>query len=143
MSFEYTWPVRLQDVDQFEILFYSRVFEALQSGVEALFETGGRSYGAIAADAHYNYPIVATSAEYSRQVTWSDTVTLEIAPSVGDRSFGFDATGYVDGQQAFEVERTQAVIDTETGETVTVPPEIREPIANATDSQEYTDRRNG
>jgi acyl-CoA thioesterase FadM len=128
MPHEYTWRVTLQDVDQFEILFYSRVFEALQRGIESLFEAGGRTYHEIANDTDYNYPIVATSAEYSRQVPWGETVSLEITPTVGDTSFSFDAVGYIDGERAFDVERTQAVIDTQTNDIVSVPPELREPL---------------
>jgi acyl-CoA thioesterase FadM len=131
MPHEYSWRVTLQDVDQFEILFYSRVFEALQRGIESLFEAGGRTYHEIANDTDYNYPIVATGAEYSRQVRWGSTVSLEITPTVGDTSFSFDAAGRIDGDSVFEVERTQAVIDTQTNEIVRVPPAIREPLEHA------------
>lgn len=129
MAFEYTHPVRLDDIDRFDLVFYSRVFVWLQHASEALCEAGGCPYPDLVRQTGYQFPIVSADAEYVQRINWGETVDMAVSVSIGHASFQLDCTGRVDGTRVFDATRTQVTLDAETGEKAPVPAAVRETLA--------------
>lgn len=126
MPYTYDWTVRLQDVDSFGMIFYSRPLEAFQAAIEDLFEDAGYEYHRQISDDHWSLPVVQAEIEYNHKLGFGDSVEIAVTPVFGERSITFTGRGTHDGKVVFTVERTQAVLDHESDETIPIPESLAE-----------------
>jgi len=62
--------------------------------------------------------------EYLGAITVDDELTITLTPTVGTTSVTYEFSGQVDGELVFRGSLTAVYIDTETEESVPVPPEL-------------------
>ena len=128
MGFTWARRVRLDDTDRFDIVFYGRVFVWMQWAGEELFEAAGCAYHALVEDTGVQFPIVATDAEFRRPIRWGEPVEIDLTAALGETSIRLDGAGRVEGEDAFDVSRTQVAVDLDTGEPAPVPAAVREAL---------------
>lgn len=129
MSYEYNWKIRFDDIDRAGVLFYPELFRASHRAVEDYMEDIGFQFGEIVEEG-WGMPVVHAEAEYHIPLRYGDLVRIEVTADPGETSIHFDVIGYTDNDEvAFEVGETHVTVDMETFETIEVPPELQEALA--------------
>lgn len=125
MSGGYEWHVRFGDVDAAGVIYYPRLFDRVVRAVGAVMDDVGYPFAGLVDDG-VGFPIVHAEIDLVRPIRLGETVSLGVAPTVGETSVEFDVDCRVDGTLVAEASQTQTLIDLETFEPTAIPTDLRD-----------------
>lgn len=109
--FEHDWTVRFADVDPFGIAHYGSIMSAIHDVSDEFMAEVGYSWSALATEHDAGFPLVEYHVEFESPMEADDTVTIELRPSLGERSARFEYTGrHEDGSVAFRAYEQRAFV---------------------------------
>lgn len=129
MAYEFQWRARSSSVDETNHIYYPRLFDSLDDGIEALLEEIGYPLHRLIPDEKRALPIVHAEADYLDPIAFGDTVSGSLVPTVGESSIEFHGTGTVDDARVFEATIVRVFVDMETFEKRPLPEEMRSQLA--------------
>lgn len=125
--FEHDWTVRFADVDPFGIAHYGNILSAIHEVSDEFMAEVGYSWSALATEHDAGFPLVEYHVEFESPVEADDTVTIELRPSLGERSARFEYTGrHEDGSVAFRAYEQRAYLEKGADSASAVPEWLRE-----------------
>lgn len=133
MGYEFTWHARSSSIDETNHLYYPKLFEHIDNGIEALLEAIDHPLFELIPHEGHALPIVHVEANYLAPITFGDTVACTLSPEVGDASIRFHATGTVDGQRVFEATVVRVLVDMDSFEKRSLPTELRTAVTRFAD----------
>jgi 4-hydroxybenzoyl-CoA thioesterase len=99
--YERTWTVRFSDTDPFGIAHYPRIVDAIHETSDMFMEEIGFPFWETSQEHGFGFPLVEMDFEFENPVEGGDKVTIELTPSLADRSVRFDYVARCDGEVAF------------------------------------------
>lgn len=129
MAYEFQWRARSSSVDETNHIYYPRLFDDIDDGIEALLEEIGYPLHRLIPDVKRALPVVHAEADYLDPISFGDTVSCSLVPHVGESSIEFRGTGRVDEAQVFEATIVRVFVDMETFEKRPLPEDMRSRLA--------------
>lgn len=129
MGFEFEWTAYTSTIDQTGTIFFPRVFERVDDGIQELLRSVGYPLHRIVPAENNGLPIVHAEADYRRPVRQGDRVLCDIVPAVGETSIRFDVACRVDGETAVQVQIVRVSVDFASSETQPVPERLRDELS--------------
>lgn len=138
--FEHEWTVRFADADPFGIAHYPNIILAVTDVSDRFMEAIGCSWAELALEHDAGFPIVEFNVEFERPVRADDVVTIELRPSLGERSARFEYVGRLeDGSVAFTAYEQRAYLEKGADRASAVPDWLREAMASYRAGDEVDD----
>lgn len=129
-AFERDWTVRFSDADPFGIAHYGQIVSAINDVSGEFMREVGYTWSALAIEHGAGFPIVELHVEFESQVRADDVVTIELRPSLGDRSARFEYVGrHRDGPLAFTAYEQRAFVYQGDDRASEIPDWLREAMA--------------
>jgi 1,4-dihydroxy-2-naphthoyl-CoA hydrolase len=125
--FKYQTSVKLHDTDAAGLLFFANQFNMAHDAYETFMSAHGVSFYKILHERDYKLAIVHASAEYLKQLSVGDPLTVEMrAEKVSTHSFilAYDLLGE-DGTKVGSARTVHVCIDSDSGEKKALPDEVR------------------
>lgn len=88
--YERTWTVRFSDTDPFGIAHYPRIVDAIHETSDMFMEELGWPFWEISRERGFGLPLVEMNFEFENPVEAGDDVTIELTPTLGNRSVRFE-----------------------------------------------------
>jgi 4-hydroxybenzoyl-CoA thioesterase len=135
--FEHDWTCRFADADPFGIAHYPDIVAATTDVSDRFMAEIGYSWAALATEHDAGMPIVEVHFEFESPVRADDVVTIELRPSLGDRSVRFSYEGrHADGSLAFTGYEQRAYVEKGADRASPIPDWLREAMAPYVDGGE-------
>ena len=99
--YERTWTVRFSDTDPFGIAHYPRIVDAIHETSDMLMEAIGWPFWEMSRERGFGLPLVEMNFEFENPVEAGDDVTIELTPTLGNRSVKFEYVARCGGEVAF------------------------------------------
>ena len=100
-TFERVWTVRFSDTDPFGIAHYPRIVDAIHETSDIFMEEVGFPFWELSRERGFGLPLVEMNFEFEAPVEAGDDVTVELSPSLGNRSVRFEYVAWCDGRVTF------------------------------------------
>lgn len=126
--YERTWTVRFSDADPFGIAYYPRIIEAVHETADMFMEEIGFPFWEISQDHGYGLPIVEVNFEFENPVEAGDKVTVELVPSLGNRSVRFEYVARCDDEVAFSGYEQRVCARSDGEGSMELPDDLREAL---------------
>ena len=124
--YERVWSVRFSDADPFGIAHYPRIVDAVHETSDMFMEEIGFPFWEISQEHGYGLPIVEVNFEFENPVEAGDEVTVELTPSLGNRSVRFEYVGRSDGDVVFSGYEQRVCAPTGAEGAMELPDDLRE-----------------
>lgn len=129
-AFEHDWTCRFADADPFGIAHYPDIVVAIHDVSDRFMSEIGYSWATLATEHGAGMPIVEVHVEFASPVRADDVVTIELRPSLGDRSARFEYEGrHRDGTLAFTAYEQRAYVEKDAEAASPIPGRLREAFA--------------
>jgi 4-hydroxybenzoyl-CoA thioesterase len=99
--YERTWTVRFSDTDPFGIAHYPRIVDAIHETSDMFMEAIGWPFWEMSQEHGFGLPLVEMNFEFENPVEAGDDVTIELTPTLGNRSVKFEYVARCGGEVAF------------------------------------------
>lgn len=99
--YERTWTVRFSDTDPFGIAHYPRIVDAIHETSDMFMEAMGWPFWEMSQERGFGLPLVEMNFEFENPVEAGDDVTIELTPTLGNRSVKFEYVARCGGEVAF------------------------------------------
>jgi 4-hydroxybenzoyl-CoA thioesterase len=126
--FVYERPVRFEDVDAANIVFFARFFNYCHEAMEALFGLLEGGYVGMINDRRIGLPAVHVEADFRVALRYGDVARISVTVVHIGRSscrLRYDFRRAKDGAQAAVIEHTCAVSDLRLLKSIPIPDDIR------------------
>jgi 4-hydroxybenzoyl-CoA thioesterase len=124
----YERPVRFEDVDAAQIVFFPRFFSYCHEAMEALFAPLDGGYVRLIRERKIGLPAVHVAADFKAPMLYGDTAQIEVTvPKVGTTSctLAYRILRAKDGVLAATVTHVCVVSDLTTLSKITIPDDLR------------------
>lgn len=129
-TFVYEWAVRFSDADPFGIAHYGNIVSGINDASDEFMAEIGHTWSALATEHDAGFPIVEVHVEFESPVRADDVVTIEVRPSLGNRSARFEYVGrHQDGSMAFTAYEQRAFVYKEDDSASEIPEWLRDAMA--------------
>jgi 4-hydroxybenzoyl-CoA thioesterase len=125
----YERPVRFDEVDAAQILFFARFFNYCHEAMEAFFSQLPGGYVALINRRRIGLPAVHVESDFLSPLRFGDVARIDVSVSrLGTSSCGFrhSMTRQHDGGRVAVVQHVCAAVDLETMKAIPLPPDMRE-----------------
>jgi 4-hydroxybenzoyl-CoA thioesterase len=99
--YERTWTVRFSDTDPFGIAHYPRIVDAIHETSDMFMEAIGWPFWEMSQEHGFGLPLVEMNFEFENPVEAGDDVTIELTPTLGNRSVKFEYVARCGDEVAF------------------------------------------
>jgi len=123
--FEREWTVRFSDTDPFGIAHYPRIVDAVHETSDVFMESVGFPFWELSRERGYGLPLVEMNFEFERPLEAGDEVTIELTPSLGERSVRFDYVARRDGAVAFSGYEQRVCAEAGGGGAIELPEDLQ------------------
>ncbi|MFC4549904.1 MULTISPECIES: acyl-CoA thioesterase [Halorussus] len=127
--YDRVWTVRFSDTDPFGIAHYPRIVDALHETSDMFMEEIGFPFWELSGEREFGLPLVEMNFEFEKPVEAGDRVTVELTPTLGDRSVRFDYVARRDGEVAFSGYEQRVCARTGGGGSMELPDDLRTAMA--------------
>ena len=129
-AFEYDWTCRFADADPFGIAHYPDIVVAIHEVSDRFMAEVGYSWATLASEHDSGMPIVEVHVEFESPVRADDVVTIELRPSLGERSARFEYEGrHQDGTLTFTAYEQRAYLEKDADAATPIPAFLCEAMA--------------
>ena len=135
--YEHDWTCRFADADPFGIAHYPDIVAAITDVSDRFMAEVGYSWAALAMEHDAGMPIVEVHVEFEAPIRADDVVTIELRPSLGERSARFEYEGWhQDGTLAFTAYEQRAYVEKGAESASPIPDWLRTAIARGVEDEE-------
>ncbi|GAA0243362.1 hypothetical protein GCM10009000_068790 [Halobacterium noricense] len=131
--YERTWTVRFSDTDPFGIAHYPRIVDAIHETSDMFMEAIGWPFWEISQEYGFGLPLVEMNFEFENPVEAGDDVTIELTPTLGNRSVKFEYVARCGGKVAFSGYEQRVCARTGGEGAIELPEDLREAMDAYTD----------
>ncbi|HZE18570.1 MAG TPA: thioesterase family protein [Candidatus Angelobacter sp.] len=127
MSFTAVFPVRFQDVDAGQVLFFGRIYDYCHQAYEEMMESEGIDRARYFAGAEYLVPIAHSEADYRKPIRHGERIQVRIdVTRVGKASFTLrhHVTG-MEGDLRVEATTVHAFVERSSMRPIPIPENLR------------------
>lgn len=100
MAYEYTWTAHTSSVDQTGNIYFPKLFEHADDGIQELLETIDYPLSDLIREDRYALPIVHAEVDYLAPISHGDRVSCAIRPDPGESSITFGIEADIAGDRA-------------------------------------------
>jgi 4-hydroxybenzoyl-CoA thioesterase len=126
--FSYERPVRLEDVDAAQIVFFPRILGYAHEAVATLMEELDGGYAGLLMKRRIGLPTVHLEVDFTAPLRFGDVARVELTVTrIGERSCAFRAklTRVHDGAKVATILYVCAITDLETLRAIAIPEDVR------------------
>ncbi|WP_227355816.1 acyl-CoA thioesterase [Haladaptatus salinisoli] len=132
--YERTWTVRFSDTDPFGIAHYPRIVDAIHETSDMFMEAIGWPFWEISQERGFGLPLVEMNFEFESPVEAGDDVTIELTPTLGNRSVKFEYVARCGGEVAFSGYEQRVCARTGGEGAIELPDDLRKAMEAYTDN---------
>lgn len=133
--YERVWTVRFSDTDPFGIAHYPRIVDALHETSDMFMQEIGFPFWETAQEHDFGLPLVEMNFEFVHPVNAGDEVTIELTPSLGNRSVRFEYVARLDGDVVFSGYEQRVCARTGGEGSIEIPDDLRAAMEPYADSE--------